>query len=606
MAEVFYVSPEHTYHAPHVIRASKTRHLTALAPLLKTFFKRANDEHDVNNVTVVVLHVAAPFSASPQSLTFSELDSLPFVDRALLLRYFFSHMNLIVVSTDDMRREAAVSELNKAITKIEGLLKNRISRVATWTGTGTNINDVYAAKASGEQVQISEIVATMSFLVHHHANMSCATQQHVEALKNVVLRSIDFSLLLQSHSETRRRQLCHIVGHWSFPAHELSYDDLVYCVYLMLAYALGHVHGHVSHSASTFPHLDFPGLEIPTPNELLAMVFMVRDTYKSGNSFHNFRHAVDVLQACFHFLIRLKCLPEFEQLELDPRALGSEFQLPETKTYASPELVARPASVSESAVKAASGNAPVPLLNSLQSLGLMIAALGHDVGHPGVTNAYMIKHASPTSQLFGDRSVLELFHASVFVNKILNINWPSLLAAESSPQPNESLALKDLIINSILATDMAEHFEYVSKLKMLELSSAEQTSDKVKLICSLLIKCADISNVTRPLRVSSQWALVLSHEFSEVEVLERAVQNDPTKVADAVYPQLPYSLDDILETYPGIHKGQIFFIQTFAEGLFRSIAEHFPGLQYTSEIMEENKQFWLDRAEEIRAEGSSA
>ncbi|KAF8000347.1 hypothetical protein HF325_005276 [Metschnikowia pulcherrima] len=582
MAEVFHISAEHTFHAPHAVRAAKTRHLTALAPLLRAFFKRGNDECDVSGATVVVLHPTERHSASENEAMFTELDSLSYDDKVLLLRYFFSHMNLIVVSTADLLDAGSVAELNTAIDKISALMKHRILRVATWTGTGININDAYLRAELhpvGEHVQISEIVATMSFLVHHHANMSRATHEQVVALKEVILRSLDFSLLLENHAPARLSQLCHVVGHWAFPAHALSNDDLVYCVYIMLEFALRHVR------SQEVP----PSFQFPSSNELFALVYMVRDTYKNGNSFHNFRHAVDVLQACFHFLVRLKCLPEFSQLELDPRA--------EAETVGKPENASKNNKTHKTRLEC-------PLLSPLQSLGLLVAALGHDVGHPGVTNAFMIKYHSPTSQLFGERSVLELFHASVFVNKILEVNWPSLLKSETSYDSKASLLLKTLIINSILATDMAEHFEYISKLKGLSLSLAEQSNERVKLICSLLIKCADISNVTRPLRVLSQWALVLSQEFSEVETLENAIKRGDSLFGDVSYEPLPTNLDNILNMYPDLHKGQIFFIQTFAEGLFSSIVKHFPELQYTADLIEENNQFWLRRVEQLQKHDS--
>ncbi|KAM9892234.1 hypothetical protein OXX79_010160 [Metschnikowia pulcherrima] len=599
MAEVFHISAEHTFHAPHAVRAAKTRHLTALAPLLRAFFKRGNDECDVSGATVVVLHPTERHSASENAAMFTELDSLSYDDKVLLLRYFFSHMNLIVVSTADLLDAGSVAELNTAIDKISALMKHRISRVATWTGTGININDAYSRAELhpvGEHVHISEIVATMSFLVHHHANMSRATHEQVVALKEVILRSLDFRSLLENHAPARLSQLCHVVGHWAFPAHALSNDDLVYCVYIMLEFALGHVR------SQEVP----PSFQFPSSNELFALVYMVRDTYKNGNSFHNFRHAVDVLQACFHFLVRLKCLPEFSQLELDPRAEAetvgkSEIASKHTKHI---KLVAVAESDADLKVENASAGSECPLLSPLQSLGLLVAALGHDVGHPGVTNAFMIKYHSPTSQLFGERSVLESFHASVFVNKILEVNWPSLLESETSYDSKASLSLKTLIINSILATDMAEHFEYISKLKGLSLSSAEQSNERVKLICSLLIKCADISNVTRPLRVSSQWASVLSQEFSEVETLENAIKRGDSSFGDVSYEPLPSNLDDILNMYPDLHKGQIFFIQTFAEGLFSSIVKHFPELQYTADLIEENNQFWLRRVEQLQKHDS--
>lgn len=43
----------------------------------------------------------------------------------------------------------------------------------------------------------------------------------------------------------------------------------------------------------------------------------------------------------------------------------------------------------------------------------LIAALGHDAGHPGRTNSFFTNSFQPLSLLFNDRSVLENFHAAV-------------------------------------------------------------------------------------------------------------------------------------------------------------------------------------------------
>ena len=61
------------------------------------------------------------------------------------------------------------------------------------------------------------------------------------------------------------------------------------------------------------------------------------------------------------------------------------------------------------------------------------------------------------------------------------------------------------MISSILATDMGLHFDYMKKLATLKQSfeadgnpakwNGRQLEDAKVLVCSLLIKCADISNV---------------------------------------------------------------------------------------------------------------
>lgn len=69
----------------------------------------------------------------------------------------------------------------------------------------------------------------------------------------------------------------------------------------------------------------------------------------------------------------------------------------------------------------------------------------------------------------------------------------------------EDTKMRTLMISSILATDMGLHFDYMNKLTALQekLESepevhkwpARTLEENRALICSLLIKCADISNV---------------------------------------------------------------------------------------------------------------
>ncbi|EGW34808.1 uncharacterized protein SPAPADRAFT_57887 [Spathaspora passalidarum NRRL Y-27907] len=475
-------------------------------------------------------------------------------------------------------------------------MSNRISRVETWTGTGkqpindkyhtTHVNDHYETNSNSKSnshnntdsefhpPKVSGIIPTMTYILNNNSTKGEATIEALTYFKDLILEEVDFLSLL-SFDNKHLSQLCFAVGNWSFPAHELSNDDLVYCAYLMLNYALKQL-GPVE------------DLHIPDQNELLCFIFMVRDTYKNGNPFHNFRHAVDVVQACFHFLVRLGCLPEFKQLNLDP-----ENSQVNDKTDVSAEL-----SKTDRHLKIVSSESDH--LNPLQTLGLLTAALGHDVGHPGVTNAFMIKNGAPTSLIFNDRSVLESYHSSVFINKILAVNWNSLLSAKTDR--DSGLTVRELIISSILATDMGEHFEYINKLKNLK-SHDEfiNYNNKVKLISSLLIKCADISNVTRPLRVSAQWAMVLAREFEEVAVLD-AKLNDGKQIdinQDITYEPIPHDLQDILRENPNLHKGQIFFINTFAENLFNSVADLLPEMKYACDIIQENKGFWLVRDKQI-------
>lgn len=570
MARVFVISPSHSFNLHHFINASSVRHLTSFTPLIRALFKDGNSEKDVSQATVVIIDTQCP------PVLVDVMDSLSYEDKSILLQYFFSHTNLIILPSSALENKAAVAELDAAIASVRSLVGTRISRVAAWTGTGgLKIDDAYTQESLKHLV--CTIIPTMACSLYLTCNLSGKTESLIRRLRLDLVNVIDFKLLLSRNSDKHLAMLCHCIGHWAFPAHELTIDDLVYCVFLILDFALKHV---ISEGVPD-------ELEVPTSNELLSLAFMTRDTYKSGNPFHNFRHAVDVLQACFIYLIRLNCLPSFEQFETDPKA-DETLIFDGTKQF-SPYLTLQP---TQNLLKS---NAKSPLLTPMQTLGLLVAALGHDVGHPGVTNAFMIKHSAPTSLAYNERSVLELYHSAIFTNKLLRICWPSLLKCKISSK--STINVKQLITCSILATDMAEHFEYIHKLKDVLLMSG--CEEHVQLLCSLLIKCADISNVTRPLRVSSHWALILSREFEEVDKLEKRIGCDDDMVLDVDYPQLPALLQEILETNPFIHKGQMFFINTFAEGLFNSILDKFPELKYTSDIISENKLFWQARADKF-------
>ncbi|CAN3476643.1 3',5'-cyclic-nucleotide phosphodiesterase 2 [Diutina catenulata] len=538
--------------------------------LVASLFQRGSQETDVNSVTVVALDPERPAGLPA-------LDQLSLEEQALGLKFLFAHLNLVVVLLPELADASVVEQLTKLVQSVDSVVTNRISRVEAWTETGpSTAHDLYArfstsvTRPEPMRSVYDDVVASMSFVLSANSSKSTTTLARLQRLKAEVTAAVNFEDLLVSFATDplRKPRLCHAVGFWGFPAHELSNDDLVYCVYLMLKHALVHVPA-------------IAGLEVPSDNELLALVFAVRDTYRSGNPFHNFRHAVDVVQACFHFLVRLGCLPRFTQFNEDASADALPVLNATTFEDTSSELCATTAPAAD------------PLLNPVQSLALLVAALGHDVGHPGVTNAFMIKYQAPISLIVNERSVLESYHNSVFINKILAVNWPSLLATDTGV----GLSVRELVTSAILATDMAEHFEYMAKLNTLKHEQFDHDGHKVKLVSSLLIKCADISNVTRPLRVSSQWAFVLARETEEIATLEKKLTSrecDLDLHRDLVYTRVPSCLDDILSLNDQLYKGQIFFIDTFAENLFHNIAEFLPQLSFAEQIVQKNKSFWLN------------
>lgn len=177
--------------------------------------------------------------------------------------------------------------------------------------------------------------------------------------------------------------------------------------------------------------------------------------------YHNFRHVVDVLQAVFHLLVRIGSLPPFPEGE----PMEAESRSPMAK-----------------------------MLRPFEALTLLIAAIGHDIGHPGVNNMFLVTIKSPLARLYNDKSVLESYHSAVYCHMLKKL-WPAVVENEE---------MKLLLTSCILSTDMGIHKEYMDKLETLKESVQNLEDTQVDegdlktyrhVACNLLIKCADISNV---------------------------------------------------------------------------------------------------------------
>lgn len=264
-----------------------------------------------------------------------------------------------------------------------------------------------------------------------------------EALHTIDLRR------LPELDPSREAQLKHTIGSWNYCGHDYSDDELVYAACFMLQHTLAS-----------------PELEKWRISESSLVTFLMasRAAYNNFVNYHNFRHVVDVMQAIFFFLIQLGVLSPY------PDYLTPTSQQREVSPIAA-------------------------LLKPFDALTLLITAIGHDVGHPGVNNAFLVSLNAPLAQLYNDKSVLEAFHCAAY-SQILRRYWPATFRDTS---------MRGLMINSILATDMGVHMKYMSDLGNLQEKLhhnqgtegwSAQTLDEYRVLtCALLVKCADISNV---------------------------------------------------------------------------------------------------------------
>ena len=98
--------------------------------------------------------------------------------------------------------------------------------------------------------------------------------------------------------------------------------------------------------------------------QISAFVHHLRRIYRLENSYHNFEHALDVLQATYSYLQEAGIVPSVKVL-YHP-----------TRTWV-PKKVFDDGSL-------------VTTLRPEEIFLLFIAAIGHDVGHPGFSNHFMV------------------------------------------------------------------------------------------------------------------------------------------------------------------------------------------------------------------------
>ena len=95
-------------------------------------------------------------------------------------------------------------------------------------------------------------------------------------------------------------------------------------------------------------------------------------------------------------------------------------------------------------------------LDMLEQMSCLISAAMHDYEHPGVNSAFLVNMNDEMATMHNDKSVLENHHlASSFMimQRDASCNW-----AASMPQLEYQRA-RQVIISTILATDMSRHFE---------------------------------------------------------------------------------------------------------------------------------------------------
>ena len=213
------------------------------------------------------------------------------------------------------------------------------------------------------------------------------------------------------------------------------------------------------------------------PTEVISFFRLVERGYHHGNPYHNALHACDVTQAMYVFCQQSAILPYLTPLEL---------------------------------------------------LAALVAAVSHDLDHPGVNEKFLVSTGSHLAVLYDNVSVLENHHWRSAVASFVDSGLSKCL---SESQFTEFV---DLVRSLILATDISRQQEFLTQFRFF-LDSRELNlalPHHRHFILQIGIKCADISNPCRTWNVSRLWSLRACEEFFRQGDLERELGLPLTPICD--------------------------------------------------------------------------
>lgn len=157
-------------------------------------------------------------------------------------------------------------------------------------------------------------------------------------------------------------------------------------------------------------------------------------------------------------------------------------------------------------------------MTSIEWLAGLVACLGHDVGHPGKNNRFLVMINHEIAITYNDISVLEMMHASI-VFKVLSNNTMNIFA---SLQADKFIQVRKLIIDMILATDLSKHFDILSYMRTKYNETSDFSIREIRGdLLRLCLKSADVGHAAKSIELHERWCLLIIEEFFTQGDLEK-------------------------------------------------------------------------------------
>ena len=231
----------------------------------------------------------------------------------------------------------------------------------------------------------------------------------------------------------------------------------------------------------------------------------------------------------------------------------------------------------------------------LDLLSIFIAALGHDLGHPGLTNNFHVNASTELAITYNDSSCLENFHCC----KLFTILKKDETNIFEKLTVNDYKDIRKRMISEILATDMFYHKKVMSmiqsQLPQIKNDKFEFTDDKDTMkkeqqsLLDFFIHSADLAHNTKLFNISLKWVELLSEEFWLQGDKEKSMGLTVSFLCDRKDTNVPSS--------------QVNFIRGFILPTFDVLIKIFPTLNYTVENANNNINEWQKLVDAHRLKG---
>lgn len=227
----------------------------------------------------------------------------------------------------------------------------------------------------------------------------------------------------------------------------------------------------------------------------------------------------------------------------------------------------------------------VSSIPSVELFASTLACLGHDIGHPGTNNRFLVQTRHELALFYNDISVLENMHAREMFT-ILKQDSCNIIS-----EVGDYWVVRKVIIELILSTDMARHFEFVAACKSCDKpikQKLENFTERLELY-KLCIKAADISHTAKSTELHEKWCKLLMEEFFSQGDKEKKL-----KLAVSMYCDRDNT---------DVQKSQAGFLKNIALPLFLTLHQYVQSDEIESVCLQQlrrNIQFWEKRKDNGR------